>query len=198
MRGDGEWKAPALGSNGTRPVESTAPSARGPKWTVEEVDCIVLAFDACKLNPARFHAEFNDITPGRQRTLAELRLHLPRVAVARGFEVAPKFLDDCDAVIDGVASGPKPERAAADSWSNERPTRFNFANWLCPGEEHAYWWFLDDNGMAAEIFVLYVSRKDGLLYAAAPGHGPDAFYPGLPVEEMAGRWLKVPSPPAAP
>ncbi len=107
-----EPKKAALGGNGTRPVDAAPPSARGPKWSAEEVDCIVLAFDACKGNPARFHAEFNDITTGRQRTLAELRLHLPRVAAARGLEVAPKFLDDCDAVIDGAVAAMLPVAVA--------------------------------------------------------------------------------------
>lgn len=118
IRGD-EWKGDLMAPNGKRETPA-APSASGPKWTAEEVDCIVLAFDACKLNPARFHAEYNDVTEGRQRTLAELRLHLPRVAKARGFEVPQKFLDDCDAVIDGVtataATPPVTDEAVSLAW----------------------------------------------------------------------------------
>lgn len=107
IQGD-EWKRDVNGPRAERATPAV-PSASARKWTDEEVDCIVLAFDACKGAPARFHAEFNDITPGRQRTLAELSLHLPRVAKARGFDVPPKFLADCDAVIDGtVAAVPSP------------------------------------------------------------------------------------------
>lgn len=107
MIGADEWKGSATGKPAQR--ESPAvPSATGPKWTAEEVDCLVLALDACKGVPSRLHAEFNDVTTGRQRTLAELRLHLPRVAKARSLALDAAFLSACDAAIDGILSTQPP------------------------------------------------------------------------------------------
>lgn len=124
INGD-EWK----GERRAMFASPEVPSADGRKWSTEEVDCIVLAFDACNGVPARFHAEFNDITPGRARTLAELRLHLPRVAKVRAIEVAASFFTACDAAIDGairvdVASLPSMEPSSQKVFARSEDDRY--------------------------------------------------------------------------
>lgn len=68
-----------------------APAPLVPKWTADEVEAFVIAFENCDGNAAVFHAKFNELSDRRERTAAELHEALHRIALARNLEPSAAF-----------------------------------------------------------------------------------------------------------